>query len=65
MARDGSPDREAGADHACIREWIFLHGEAPTVRQIGHAVGLASPSSVDYQPGRLEQLGLISRSHGR
>ncbi|MEJ8662320.1 hypothetical protein [Streptomyces sp. MS1.AVA.4] len=50
---------------SCIREWIFEHGEAPTVREIGRAVGLSSPSSVAHQLGRLEQLGLISRSQGR
>ncbi|MET8405759.1 LexA family transcriptional regulator [Streptomyces sp900116325] len=39
-------------------------GEGP-VRQIGKRVGLPSTSSVAYQLGRLEALGLISRSRRR
>ncbi|MFF0400182.1 hypothetical protein ACFYSJ_31250 [Streptomyces sp. NPDC005248] len=40
-------------------------GEGPTVRQIGERVGLPSTSSVAYKLGRLEALGLISRSGRR
>ncbi|OEJ22208.1 hypothetical protein AR457_39295 [Streptomyces agglomeratus] len=50
---------------ACIREWIYEHGEGPTVREIGHRVGLSSTSSVQYQLKRLEQHGAISRSGSR
>jgi repressor LexA len=45
-----------------IRDSIIDCGEGPTVRQIGGRVGLPSTSSVVYQLGRLEGLGLISRS---
>ncbi|MGW0316073.1 LexA family protein [Streptomyces flavidovirens] len=50
---------------ACMRYWIREHGDAPTVREIGQHVGLASPSSVHYQLKRLEDRGLISRSDCR
>ena len=40
-------------------------GYAPTVREIGEAVGLGSPSSVSYQLARLEKLGYLSRGAGR
>ncbi|WP_329030882.1 MULTISPECIES: MarR family transcriptional regulator [unclassified Streptomyces] len=45
-----------------MREWIAEHGEGPSVREIGARVGLSSTSSVAYQLGRLEELGLISRT---
>ncbi|MFD7446715.1 LexA family protein [Streptomyces sp. NPDC059909] len=50
---------------ACIREWIAENGEGPTLREIGQAVGLSSPSSVAYQLGRLEEHGVIARSGRR
>ncbi|GAA3779208.1 LexA family protein [Streptomyces chiangmaiensis] len=49
----------------CIRDWITEHGEAPSVREIGQAVGLSSKSSVAYQLDRMEQLGVIDRSMRR
>ncbi|MEU9200411.1 winged helix DNA-binding protein [Streptomyces sp. DT224] len=48
-----------------IRNWIADHGEGPSIRQIGERVGLSSSSSVAYQLGRLETLGLISRTGRR
>ncbi|MGQ4339904.1 MarR family transcriptional regulator [[Kitasatospora] papulosa] len=48
-----------------IGDWIVEHGEAPTVREIGARVGLASTGSVAYQLGRLEARGLISRTGHR
>src|SRR5690349_22815767 len=44
-----------------IREWVDRHGYPPTMREIGSAVGLASPSSVAHQLKALEELGLIRR----
>src|SRR5437762_13788821 len=47
--------------------WKFLnryadeHGYPPTVREIGEAVGLASPSTVHAHLANLERLGLIKR----
>lgn len=45
-----------------VREWVAQHGYAPSVREIGEAVGLASPSSVKYQLEVLERHGLIRRA---
>ncbi|MFK0160864.1 LexA family protein [Streptomyces sp. NPDC090493] len=51
---------------AWIRGWVAEHGEAPTLRQIGQAVGLSSTASVGYQINKLEEAGLVDRrSHGR
>ncbi|WP_069883576.1 LexA family protein [Streptomyces luteocolor] len=48
---------------ASIRNHIADTGEAPTLREIGKAVGLSSPSSVHYQLRRLEQAGILTRAH--
>ncbi len=40
---------------AVIRDWVEQHGYPPTVREIGEAVGLVSPSSVAYQLKELER----------
>ena len=54
--------------------WQFLveytdgHGYPPTVREIGEAVGLASPSTVHAHLANLERAGLLRRdprSRGR
>ncbi|MGW2228264.1 LexA family protein [Streptomyces formicae] len=47
---------------AAIRTHIAETGEAPTLREIGAAVGLSSPSSVHYQLRRLEQAGILTRA---
>ncbi|MFK4243855.1 transcriptional repressor LexA [Micromonospora chokoriensis] len=44
-----------------IRDWIQQHGYPPTVREIGAAVGLGSPSSVAYHLNMLERRGLLRR----
>ena len=44
-----------------IREWIEQHGYPPTIREIGAAVGLDSPSSVAHQLKTLEDRGYIRR----
>jgi repressor LexA len=46
---------------AMIRDWVDRHGYPPTMREIGAAVGLASPSSVAHQLKTLEELGLLRR----
>jgi repressor LexA len=48
-----------------IEDSIRRHGYAPTLREIGDAVGLASTSSVSYQLSRLEKKGYLSRGAGR
>ncbi|MEV8231294.1 hypothetical protein AB0P41_35510 [Streptomyces sp. NPDC079167] len=43
-------------------DWIIEHGEAPTMREIGARVGLASTGSVAYQLGRLEARARVRAS---
>ena len=42
-------------------EYVDAHGYPPTVREIGHAVGLTSPSTVHAHLEKLERAGLIRR----
>ena len=44
-----------------IRDWVERYGYPPSVREIGEAVGLVSPSSVAYQLKALETKGFIRR----
>jgi repressor LexA len=46
---------------AMIRDWVDEHGYPPTMREIGAAVGLASPSSVAHQLTVLEERGHLRR----
>lgn len=48
-----------------IREWADLNGYPPTVREIGTAVGLRSPSTVAHHLQALERLGVLSRCPGQ
>jgi repressor LexA len=48
-----------------IREWVEQHGYPPSVREIGEAVGLVSPSSVAYQLKELERKGYLRRDPNR
>ncbi|MFF1736531.1 hypothetical protein [Streptomyces sp. NPDC058247] len=49
----------------CAREWIAEHGEAPSVRELGAAVGLTSSSSVAFHLRRLRERGLVVQTRGR
>jgi repressor LexA len=49
----------------CIRQYVVEHGQAPTVREIGEAVGLRSKASVHYQLSELEVKAVIVRETGR
>ncbi|WP_048910777.1 LexA family protein [Streptomyces sp. NRRL WC-3744] len=49
----------------CIRQHIADHGEAPTMQQIGAAVGMRSRASVYYQLSELEAKRAIVREPGR
>ncbi|WP_204037285.1 transcriptional repressor LexA [Micromonospora qiuiae] len=49
---------------AVIRAWVQRHGYPPTVREIGAAVGLGSPSSVAHHLKTLAHHGLIRRAPG-
>src|SRR5262245_45710572 len=44
-----------------LTEYVDQHGYPPTVREIGEAVGLASPSTVHAHLANLERAGLIKR----
>lgn len=46
---------------ACIQE----KGYAPSVREIGNAVGLKSPSTVHFHLKRLEEAGVITKGAGK
>ena len=46
---------------ACIRE----QGYPPSVREIGEAVGLKSPSTVHFHLKRLEEAGVIEKGAGK
>ncbi len=48
-----------------IRAWVNEHGYPPSVREIGKAVQLVSPSSVAYQLRELEKKGLLRRDRNR
>lgn len=48
-----------------IRDWVDRHGYPPSVREIGEAVGLVSPSSVAYQLKELERKGYLRRDPNR
>lgn len=50
---------------AMIRTVIAERGYPPSIREVGEAVGLASPSSVAYQLQALEQKGYIRRDPHR
>jgi repressor LexA len=44
-----------------LTEYVDRHGYPPTVREIGEAVGLASPSTVHAHLAHLERAGLLKR----
>lgn len=49
---------------AYLRSYIAEHGWAPSIREIGDAVGLKSTSSVHLHLRGLERSGEISRAAG-
>src|SRR4029450_11518833 len=44
-----------------VVDYVDTHGYPPTVREIGDAVGLASPSTVHAHLANLERAGLLKR----
>ena len=44
-----------------LADYVDRHGYPPTVREIGEAVGLASPSTVHAHLANLERAGLLRR----
>lgn len=74
MARDGSPLSSQDGDGLTARQRLILetirasiatHGYPPSMREIGEAVGLASPSSVKHQLTALEHKGYLRRDPNR
>lgn len=67
---DGPPD-ETGLTHRqrkvleVIRDAVERRGYPPSMREIGEAVGLTSPSSVAHQLATLERKGFIRRDPNR
>jgi repressor LexA len=64
IAAEAEPPRISAQQQrilAVIREWIQQRGYPPTVREIGAAVGLRSPSSVAHHLDALERHGLLRR----
>ncbi|QIK73387.1 transcriptional repressor LexA [Propioniciclava coleopterorum] len=68
------PDGPADADGLTLRQRLILEtiqtalaerGYPPTIREMGEAVGLASPSSVAHQLKALEAKGFLSRDPKR
>ena len=49
----------------CIRDAVATRGYPPSVREIGEAVGLRSPSSVHSQLASLERAGYLRRDPSR
>ncbi|WP_030185484.1 hypothetical protein [Streptomyces sp. NRRL S-813] len=45
----------------CKRRWIEDTGERPPVRQLAHAAGMRSASSVARHPDHLERSGALIR----
>ncbi len=50
---------------AVIQESVSTRGYPPSVREIGEAVGLASPSSVSYQLASLQKKGALRKTPHR
>lgn len=48
-----------------VQASLSARGYPPSVREIGQAVGLASPSTVKHHLDTLEKMGLLSRAPGR
>jgi repressor LexA len=63
FAADLTPRQRLILDY--IRETVDRRGYPPTVREIGEAVGLVSPSSVAYQMGVLQRKGYLRKDPNR
>ena len=58
-----SPNQQQIYD--CIVSFQAGHGYPPSVREIGEAVGLKSPSTVHFHLKGLEEKGLITKAEGK
>ncbi|WP_432562207.1 transcriptional repressor LexA [Kineococcus sp. SYSU DK003] len=64
LVRDGLTNRQRRV-LAAIRECVESRGYPPSMREIGQAVGLTSPSSVAHQVKTLEKLGFLRKDPRR
>jgi repressor LexA len=48
-----------------VEDFVQRRGYSPSLREIGEAVGLASPSSVSHQLSALQRKGYLSRGAGQ
>jgi repressor LexA len=73
MMRSAEPHDSTGPDLTsrqrkilqAIEDSVRRNGYSPSLREIGEAAGLASPSSVSHQLGRLEKKGYLTRGERR
>ncbi|MEV8529257.1 hypothetical protein AB0451_34805 [Streptomyces sp. NPDC052000] len=49
----------------CARRWVAEYGEAPSMRELGQAVGLSSSGSISYQLRRMREAGVVVETRGR
>jgi len=64
QGRDGLTNRQRRV-LAAIRECVEQRGYPPSMREIGQAVGLTSPSSVAHQVKTLEKMGFLRKDPRR
>lgn len=62
---DGKADPDAQRIYDYIAETIREQGYPPSVREIGDAVGLKSPSTVHFHLKHLAELGVIGKEAGK
>lgn len=48
-----------------VRQFTYENGFAPSVREIGAAVGLSSTASVSYHLQQLQKKGLLQSADGK
>ncbi|MCI8869935.1 MAG: transcriptional repressor LexA [Lawsonibacter sp.] len=49
----------------CIQDFLAQHGYPPSVREIGAALGLKSPSTVHFHIKGLEEAGVLIKAEGK
>ena len=49
----------------CIQDFLAQHGYPPSVREIGAALGLKSPSTVHFHMKGLEEAGVLIKAEGK
>lgn len=66
-AQDGAPRLTARQQSVlnCIHRYVRQRGYPPSIREIGDAVGLSSPSSVAHQLKVLQRKGYLRRDQNR